>query len=232
MKHPLIRTVIAILLGFFVLAFSGAIMMTISENTSLFKNLSFLEKTFQHTSMLLFSILFIILLSKGKLKEYGFIWNLNSPLTKVVLISLAFGLISSLVGKLFVNTTIKMPTDDFSSLEIILYIWFWASVCEEVFTRGLIQGFLTPLKHIGINIFRYYISLPVIVGAIFFGVMHFALLSFGVDIITVAIIVLFAIILGLIAGYQKEKTNSLIPAIIVHFCFNVGGSFLYIINIL
>lgn len=70
------------------------------------------------------------------------------------------------------------------------------------------------------------------VGALFFGAMHLMLLTLGVDIFTVLNIVVFAIILGLIAGYQTERTNSLIPAIIVHFCFNVGASILVIISLL
>jgi len=45
-------------------------------------------------------------------------------------------------------------------------------------------------------------------------------------------IVIFGVVLGLIAGCQKEKTGSLLPAIIVHMCFNIGASLLYIINLL
>jgi len=54
----------------------------------------------------------------------------------------------------------------------------------------------------------------------------------GIKFTSVTIIVIFGTILGLIAGYQKEKTNSLIPAIIVHFCFNVGVSFLTLLEVL
>ena len=39
-------------------------------------------------------------------------------------------------------------------------------------------------------------------------------------------IVIFGIVLGIIAGYYREQTNSLIPAIMVHMCFNIGGSLL------
>ena len=232
MKHPLLRIVIASILGLLVLLISSILMMTISESTSLFKNLPVIDKTFIHTSMLIFSVLFILILNKGKLKGYGFVWNKNFPLDKIVLISLFFGFLSDLINKLFINTTSVGPTASFTFIEQILFIWIWASICEEVFTRGMIQGFLSPLKHIGINFFKHYISLPVIVGAVFFGAMHLMLLTLGVNIFAVINIVIFGIILGLIAGYQKERTNSLIPAIIVHFCFNVGASFLYIFNLI
>ncbi len=229
MKTPCFRTASAILLGLLVLAFSGMLMMTISEYI---KDIAFLENSIQHTTMILFSILFIALLSKGKFKEYGFSWSLDFPIFKIILISLAIGLSSSLLGELLVEKNPSMLTNNCSTFEIILYIWFGASICEEVLTRGLIQGFLSPLKNLGLKISDCHISLPVIVGALFFGAMHFAILTLGVDIITVSIIVFFSFILGLIAGYQREKTNSLVPAILVHCCFNVGGSFLSVIGVL
>jgi membrane protease YdiL (CAAX protease family) len=30
-------------------------------------------------------------------------------------------------------------------------------------------------------------------------------------------------LLGIVAGYNREKTGSLIPAIIIHALFNIGG---------
>jgi len=36
---------------------------------------------------------------------------------------------------------------------------------------------------------------------------------------------LFAVIFGVIAGYYREKTGSLVPAVIVHMKFNISGSF-------
>ena len=182
--------------------------------------------------MLVFSVLFILIINRGNIKAYGFVWSLKFPLVKIVLMSVFIGFISSLISTLFFDETKVHPTADFSLIEKILYIWVWASICEEVLTRGLIQSFLSPLKQIGITVFNSFISLPVIVGAMFFGAMHFMLLTTGLDIFSVLNIVFFGIILGLLAGYYKEKTNSLIPAIIIHFCFNVGGSFFSLIGIL
>jgi membrane protease YdiL (CAAX protease family) len=93
-----------------------------------------------------------------------------------------------------------------------------------VLTRGLVQGFLEPLKDYGLRVFRLRLSIPVIVGAVFFGLMHLALLSTGADAAAVVTIALFAVVLGLIAGYYRESTGSLWPAILVHFLFNVWGS--------
>lgn len=226
MKHPLIKILIVILLGVFVLMFASVIQIIILNETNISENFPPLKKTAIHLGMLISSILIILILTKGKLNEYGFNWNFNFPFMKIVFISLAFGFLSSVIGKLFINSTSKTATLDFTLIEQILYIWLFASISEEVFTRGLIQGFLSSLKHIGFKFLNYYLSLPVIIGAIFFGAMHLALLSLGVNILNVITIVVLSIVLGLIAGYQKEKTNSLVPAIIVHMCFNIGGAFL------
>ena len=208
---------------------SSAILMTISIKTSLIESFPVIEKVSMHLAMFVFSILIILFLNKGKLKGYGFSWNLDFPVAKIVLISISFGFIFSIIEHYFIHSSSENPTVDFSFIERIIYIWFLASIAEEVLTRGLIQGYLSPLKHIGIRVFKYYISLPILVGALFFGAMHLMLLSMGVDIYSVMNIVVFGTLLGLIAGYQKEKTNSLIPAIIVHLCFNVGGSLLSVI---
>jgi len=229
MKHPFFRISIAIILGILVLMLSSAILMTISMKTSLIESFPIIEKVSMHLAMFVFSILIILLLNKGKLRGYGFNWSVDFPFVKIVLISILFGFIFSIIERFFINSTSESPTADFSLIENIIYIWFLASIAEEVLTRGLIQGYLSPLKHIGIRVFKYYISLPILVGALFFGAMHLMLLSMGVDIYSVMNIVIFGTLLGLIAGYQKEKTNSLIPAIIVHMCFNVGASLLALI---
>lgn len=226
MKNPIIKILIAIILWLCILIISSVIQMEVLNNKVISTNFPILEKTSTQLVMLIFSILFILILNKGSLKGYGFNWSLNFPLTKIVFISLAFGFLSYLIGSLFNASASNMPSLEFTFLEEILYIWILASICEEVFTRGLIQGYLSPLKQFGIKFFKYHLSLPVLIGAILFGVMHFGLLAVGVHFLTVMNIVAFGILLGLIAGYHKEKTNSLIPAIIVHICFNIGANIL------
>ena len=57
---------------------------------------------------------------------------------------------------------------NFSFVEIVVFIWVWASICEEVLTPGLIQGSLVSLKHYGIKLSKIYISLPVMIAVLFF----------------------------------------------------------------
>jgi len=232
MKHPIIQTIIAILLGISVLILSSILVITLSNNPNIITAVPALSKTLTHTSMLVFSALYIIILSKRGLHYFGFVWNTNFPIFRIVLVSLFIGMVPSLLNNIiFDNVANINPTANFTLIEKIVFIWIWASLCEEILTRGLIQGFLSPFKNIGIKIFNTMISLPVVVGAIFFGSMHLMLLTMGVELSSVIIIVIFSIVLGGIAGYQREITNSLLPAIIVHMCFNISASLVSMINL-
>jgi membrane protease YdiL (CAAX protease family) len=60
--------------------------------------------------------------------------------------------------------------------------------------------------------------LPVLFSGLYFGLMHVvAINKLGPPVIVLTTL------LGLVAGYYREKTGSLIPAIIIHALFNIGG---------
>ena len=105
----------------------------------------------------------------------------------------------------------------------ILGIWIYASICEEIFTRGLLQTWLSPLaKHRICLLHRWPLSVPVLLSGLFFAAMHIVLWP---KLGPATLVVMFlAAILGLIAGYYREKTGSLIPAILIHSFFDIGGT--------
>jgi membrane protease YdiL (CAAX protease family) len=108
-------------------------------------------------------------------------------------------------------------------LKDFISIWIVASVSEEMLFRGLIQSYLGPLKAHGFRLIRRRVSLPVTVAALAFGLVHLGLLGSAPPPL-VATIVVTATILGFIAGYYREKTGSVLPAIAAHFLFNALGS--------
>ena len=114
--------------------------------------------------------------------------------------------------------------EGFSFVNQVIFIWIYASICEEALTRGLIQSYLAPLRNRGFSISRLRISYPVIIGALFFALMH--LMPFGgvLPLLHLIAFLISATILGIAAGYYREKTGSLVPAVIVHMLFNVSGS--------
>ena len=187
--------------------------------------------------MLLYSIIAILLINKGKLSDYGFNKPNKTNYFKLTLNVIGITVVSIIIGSIVFMGILNriFPTGNSagfpeynSILEMILTVWIWSSLCEEVLVRGLVQGFIQRFQTI--KIFR--LSVPVLVSGFFFGAMHLSLLSKGFGEWFVAFIVFNATILGMMAAYYREKTGSLIPSFWVHFIANVVGSLPLIIKMI
>jgi len=207
----IVKIIVALLLGLCVLLLSS--MLTSLSGVSLL----------MHTGMFFFSFLLILVLSRGRISSYGFKLTENLRLRETILVGFIAGFIITGIALLL---PVKAPpgVENFSFLQIVIFIWISASIGEEVLTRGLIFGYLTPLKPYGFLISKWRISLPVLVAALFFGAMHLGLITAGLDIFSVSVIAISGFLLGIIAGFYREKTESIIPAIIIHMLFNISGS--------
>jgi len=188
---------------------------------------SFWTPVCTHLLMILFSFLIIILHGPGKLADFGLkscsLHDFRAPLIWALVVGLFFQLILYLVFPSFIGKPVG-PSADYSLLQTILFVWGLASFAEEVLFRGLIQGLLSSLSHWRISIGAVSLSVPVIIAALLFGLVHLGLLTMKVDTGYVAVIVAGAVVLGLVAGYFREKTGSLWPAVAVHALFNITGS--------
>lgn len=179
-------------------------------------------------SLLVISLILMHLFSRGNLSTYGFKAIKIRRLIKPIVISIptAFLMLILTGIMLMISGSIQDVGADSSQgkgiLSSIISIVIIASICEELFARGLILGFLAPLKRYGLRLFGSRISLPVTVSGLGFGLGHFCLLG-SMNGVLVTGIVLSATVLGFIAGYYREKTGSLIPAVSVHMTFNVVG---------
>ena len=216
------RIALAILLGLFILVAASLIMMLTFGLSGPAPSKPWIGPFVNHTTMLVLSILVILALSIGKISTYGFKLSKNIQLKRILLLGLSLGVIGTLVQSQIPD---KSPAfmKNFTFPQIVIFIWIYASISEEILTRGLIQGYLAPLSKYRFTVSKSCISLPMLVSALFFASMHLALLTMGMASVKVYIIVLFGFILGIIAGYYREKTESLIPAIIVHMLANAGG---------
>lgn len=180
---------------------------------------SWMRAFITHTFMWILSVLIALILTKGKLRDYGFTKGKFRLTGKIFLWVIPMAILS-VIGFLASRSGEDVKGIlDLSHLQSIVFVWIYASTCEEIFTRGLLQSFLAPLAKYGFNLFkRWRLSLPVLFSGLFFGMMHIV----AIDKMGPPVIV-FTSILGIIAGYYREKTESLIPAIIIHALFNIGG---------
>jgi membrane protease YdiL (CAAX protease family) len=109
-----------------------------------------------------------------------------------------------------------------SALQMFLWVFVLASIAEEFLFRGLMQGLLAPLSSYGIQLPKTHLTVPVILPALAFGLGHLLLLG-STAVPLVITIVISTTLLGLVAGRYREKTGSIVPAIVVHMMFNVPG---------
>jgi membrane protease YdiL (CAAX protease family) len=213
------RVLIALLMGLTISVITLQLtrLFSISED-------SFIPSSFvTHTFMWLLSIIIMYLLTKGKLGDYGFTKGefRLSPTIFLWVVPTAILSVLTFIGSRLAGEVEE--ADALLYLQDILFIWIYASICEEIFTRGLLQSFLSPLTRYGFTLAkRWRISLPVLFSGLYFGAMHIVLIkTIGPAVI---VVMTLAACLGIAAGYHREKTESLIPAIIIHGLFNVGGA--------
>ena len=96
---------------------------------------------------------------------------------------------------------------------------------EEFLFRGFLQNYYSDFKKYQFDLFKTKISYPVFISGLFFGLMHFAIISTGVDFISASKIVISATCVGLFSGYYYEKYNTLFAPIIIHFTCNISSMF-------
>jgi membrane protease YdiL (CAAX protease family) len=117
------------------------------------------------------------------------------------------------------------PSDDphqLGPVQTVLRVWIVASIAEEVLTRGLIQGLLAPLSTTGFRVGQELVSVSILLAALAFAALHVVLVrKMGAK---AAPIIVLAFLLGCVAGVYRQATGSLIPAVIVHMLFNIGGT--------
>ena len=190
---------------------------------------------------LIVSLLLMLWLGRGRFAEFGFKLCPIKPIIWAIIISVGVEvvmfaiMIASVIitgpppgmgphaGSLMPSSLMPIVGQMSESFpRTVVSVWLIASTCEEVFYRGLILGYLQPLKETGFKVFGLHISLPVTVCALMFGLGHLCLLGI-MPTVVVANIVVACMITGFITGYLRESTGSLIPAIVSHMTFNIVG---------
>jgi membrane protease YdiL (CAAX protease family) len=195
------RIIVAVLLAIAVFVFSNivaGVVVFLTKNAQLAQPLV-------HISMLCFSFILILILSKAKFKNYGFKWpkRAGQVLWPVLLGSIAGAAATCLQSLIPSQGSGSIIPEGYSLPQIMLYIWLLASVAEEFLYRGLVQGFLAPLQKRGsreLRVLRVF-SIPVLVSAVLFSASHLILLTRGVNIYRLIIVLAFTLTVGLIAGY-------------------------------
>jgi hypothetical protein len=175
-----------------------------------------------HSVFLLLCLALMAWISRGRLAEFGFTFGsfrLSWGYFAWVVPPLMMGLMSAMAVRSGHNPDAMGL--GFTKLQVVVFIWLYASICEEILTRGLLQTLLE--RACGADgAARRWLNLPVVVSGLFFGAMHLVLVQrMGAAALP---IVVFTIYLGLVAAHYRQKTASLAPAILFHMLFNIAGT--------
>ena len=172
-----------------------------------------------HSVMLGLSLAIVAVFFPGRFSDFGFTrgtYRFKPSILLWVLPTAALSLMSLLAP----GRSGSMPVlDGRTELQLLLFVWIYASICEEVLTRGLLQTLISNVAGSAPAVGRF--SMPVIVSGLFFGAMHLVLIDSMGPAAVVPIVL--AALLGFLAAWYREATGSLAPAVIVHVPFNVGG---------
>lgn len=187
-------------------------------------NSSFFPSTFiSHSTMLLLSIIAIITLKK----EVNF--KISAPKFRTILKPILLGIAVTIVINILLTIATKIVGGEpavhplvaqMKPMQVLIFVFFYASFAEEILFRGFLLNLLRPLKTKGATLFNRKISLPVIISAAAFGLSHLILITAGVDALFLVRVVSFTFLLGLVAGYYQEKYDNTTYAIIVHMAGN------------
>ena len=219
----MVRLLLALLIAFVVLNLAGVIAMSVNKGMQLTPDQQWIIPVVMQSGLLIFAFILIVVFSKGELGSHGFAKPTKFKIMPLVILSLVVGSVAAVILAFLPGS--QHPLEKmFSPLQVIVFVWIYAPICEEVLFRGLLQTFLSPLAHRGFIVGQRRISIPVIAAAVLFGLMHLSLLQAGMSLLPVIVIVVFGFVLGIFAGYYREQTSSLLPAILVHSLFNISGT--------
>lgn len=156
-------------------------------------------------ALLIAAAVILIRIEGGKLPDYGFVKPVNAKWWRILAPGLLIGALSSLGALSFGFDGMRKMLGGYAFWQLVLTIWFWSSLSEEIFCRGWFQRESIPQS------------------AALFGLMHTSLFFVGIDIPTVLWIVLSTTALGYVCAQVRAETGSWIPAFVRHAGFNMGG---------
>ena len=176
-----------------------------------------------HSVMLGLSLIVSALLCGGRMASFGFTRGTFRLRASLLLWALPTACLATLAFLASGSSPPSNPVVPQTPLGVVLFVWIYASVCEEVLARGLLQSCLAPLAHLRFCLFRRWpLSVPVLLSALFFGAMHIVLWpTMGAQALAPMTL---GLLLGLVAGYYREQTGSLLPAVLIHALANIGGT--------
>lgn len=124
-------------------------------------------------------------------------------------------LIIVLLIRLFVYLQFERVNPDFN-VETILFQGTLAGICDELLFRGILLAVLNRVFLGREDLGGYSLSFGILISSLLYGLSQGFLLQDGFHLQINLIRILFGFLAGLIAAVLKERSGSLLPAVIFH----------------
>ena len=170
--------------------------------------------------LFLISIFLFGKLNKTKPKEVLKFYDYNKIGIKAVLISFALGVVVYLLNILvstFFNAFISILGYHFSSSETMTSYPFWLLILNLIFT-AVLPGICEETAHRGLLLKGFCPSNPrfaIIISSLLFGLLHMNIEQF-----------FYATLIGIVLGFVTTISESIYPAMIIHFTNNALSVFM------
>jgi membrane protease YdiL (CAAX protease family) len=168
------------------------------------------------TSFLVAALIIVIFLMRRNWdrKDFGLAGTGKKFLIGAFLFGGILGLIIALLEHLL-NIQGPRTFESFPLWQLVLLFWIGAPVQEEIIFRSLIQSVVARTLGHGSRSTWGPISAAAVIVAVLFALIH---LPMGVFTSCAALVV------GLLAGELRERSGSILPAMIIHAMLNITGT--------
>ena len=173
MRKSVIGVLVSLLLVFAAMAVGSAIISAIAAasgaaGAALAQQPDWVPTVCTQAGFLLVALAAMLIIGRGRLGRFGFRLPGKRGLWTAIFVGAAVGVCLNGLGW-FVERFTPPDTSGFgemSFLELLLLVWVVASTVEEIFFRGLIQGYLELYSDRERALLGLRLTFPILVGAI------------------------------------------------------------------
>lgn len=134
---------------------------------------------------------------------------------KGTLMPIIYTVMLLLLARLIIYLTFETANPDFD-LETIVFQGTLAGLCDELLFRGILLALLNRVFTAREDVFGYSLSFGVLISSLLYGLSQGFILQEGFHLQINLIRILFGFLLGMIAALLKERSGSLLPAVLFH----------------
>lgn len=140
-------------------------------------------------------------------------WTIK--LKKGTVMPVIYTLLLILLARLIIYLSFEKVNSEID-LETLIFQGSIAGFCDELIFRGILLALLNRVFTAKEDIFGYSLSFGVLISSLLYGVSQGFIIQEGFHLQINIIRILLGFLLGLIAAVLKERSGSLLPAVIFH----------------